>query len=84
MADKKKGQSIFSLFGFLGVLLLVAGISIVLGSRNNLVGIGIGIVPVMLGGLIVIKIIRIGNINRVIYDRNSIFETLADITKPIN
>ncbi len=58
MADKKKGQSIFTLFGFFGVFLLIAGISIVLGSRDNLVGIGIGMVPVILGGLIIIKVIR--------------------------
>ena len=58
MAGRNSGRIFISLLGLLGVLILVAGISMCLGSRHNVVGLGIGAVAILIGGAIVFEVFK--------------------------
>ena len=58
MAERNKGQSFISLFGLLGVLILVAGIFTCLGSRGDIALLGLGGISIVIGGAIIFQVFK--------------------------
>ncbi|HDZ69437.1 MAG TPA: hypothetical protein ENH43_03355 [Phycisphaerales bacterium] len=58
MQRRNKGGIFISLFGLFGILILIAGISMLLGSRGNIAGLGIGAVAVAIGGAIAFEVFK--------------------------
>jgi len=58
MPRVNKGGIFISLFGLYGIVILIAGIAMLLGSRDNIVGLAIGGVAAAIGGAIVFEVIK--------------------------
>ena len=58
MAERNSGKSFISLFGLSGVLILVAGIFVCLGSRGDIAFLGLGGIAIVIGGAIVFQVLK--------------------------
>ena len=58
MPRRNKGGIFISLFGLFGILILIAGISMLLGSKDNIMGLAIGGIAAVIGGAIVFEVIK--------------------------
>ena len=58
MAERNRGQSFISLFGLFGVLILIAGISLCLASRDDIAILGLGGIAIVIGGVIIFQVLK--------------------------
>ncbi len=58
MSHRNRGGIFISLLGLLGILIVIAGISMLIGSKGNLAIIVISIIPIAIGGGIVYEVIK--------------------------
>jgi general stress protein CsbA len=58
MSHRNHGGVFSILLGLFGVLIVIAGLSMLLGSRNDIVAIGIAVVPIVIGGVIVSEVLK--------------------------
>jgi len=59
MSHRNHGGVAISLLGLFGVFIFIAGLSMLLGSRGEIVPICIAIVPMLIGGVIAVKVLKI-------------------------
>ena len=58
MRRRNSGGIFISLLGLSGILILLSGISMMLGSRHNIIGLGLGAVAVVIGGAIAFEVFK--------------------------
>ncbi len=58
MSQRNRGGIFISLLGLFGVLIVIAGISMLLGSRGKIVPIGVAVVAIVIGGAIVLEVLK--------------------------
>jgi hypothetical protein len=58
MSQRNRGGIFISFLGLFGVLIVIAGLSMLLGSQGNIVAIAVGVVAIVIGGAIVFEVVK--------------------------
>jgi hypothetical protein len=58
MSHRNRGGIFISFLGLVGVLIVIAGLSILLGSHGKIVPIAAGVAAIVIGGVIVFEVVK--------------------------
>jgi hypothetical protein len=58
MSQRNHGGVFITLLGLFGVLIFIAGLSMLLGSQGKIVTVCIAVVPMIIGGAIVFEVLK--------------------------
>jgi general stress protein CsbA len=58
MSQRNRGGIFISFLGLVGVLIVIAGLSMLLGSHGNIVAIAVAVIAIVIGGVIIFEVVK--------------------------